>query len=178
MALETLKQSSSSPDYGPPREHETEEEFIKRTGLDRGFTIESPPYRPTSLTPDYGSHSYTELTKPTAKVMKPDTPAQAAKFANAILSPDSGLYSAVALPPNLGGDVVTNTARGNQIINDVEKINNNKESILKVDTSDVSLPVADKKTEEKLAFLGQDNIQNNKEEGENDEDVKKSVKIV
>ena len=35
-----------------------------------------------------------------------------------------------------------------------------------LDTSDVSLPVADKKTEEKLAFLGQDNIQNNKEEGE------------
>ena len=155
-----------SPDYGPPKEGETEEEYQKRLGVTSMYGKESPDYRP-SPSPEY------HPTSPDYDPNKPPSgPEQTTQQA-------PGMYSAVPPPPNLGGNViVTPQQLGNQIVNQIDQIKADSSTpIMKINTPTIELPTAKNNTEEKLAFLT--NVEKEKD-GDDDEGsggVKKTIDI-
>ena len=145
--------SSVSPDYGPPKEGETEEDYQKRIGF-------------TSM---YDADTHNPYGSPKSSPSPSELASQQAP----------GMYSAVPPPQNLGGNVVVTPQQlGNKIVNQIDQIKADSSTpIMKINTPTIELPTAKNNTEEKLAFLT--NVEKEKD-GDDDEGsggIKKRIDI-
>ena len=144
--------SSVSPDYGPPKEGETEEDYQKRTGF-------------TSM---YNADTHNPYGSPKSSPSPSELASQQAP----------GMYSAVPPPPNLGGNVVTPQQLGNQIVNQIDQIKADSSTpIMKINTPTIELSTAKNNTEEKLAFLTNVEKEKDDDDDEGGGGIKKRIDI-
>ena len=161
--------TSVSPDYGPQREDETDEQYRRRTGM----LNTTPVYGRTSVSPDYGPPtSPTKYPSPDYDPNKPpSSPGETTQQA-------PGMYSAVPPPPNLGGEVVSTQQLGNEIVNKIDEIKADSSTpIMKINTPTIELPTAKNNTEQKLAFLTNVENKKNEDDDEGSSGVKKTIDI-
>ena len=173
----TYTYGNESPDYAPPIEGETDEEYENRTGFTTRYRVDPPNSNELSRLIDqkWDEHKNQKIPEGntiTYSVQSPEyvggprTPETPEFVSPPSTHQPQGKYAAVP-PPNLGGIVVNQQAQGNAIINKIDKINaDNSTPIMKINTQTIELPGATNNTEEKLAFLT--NIEN--DDGEDDEE--------